>query len=216
MAKAKIAADQVSRIVELALLGMARPLSVADLLRVFGDNSGLGKKDIEQALQEVAANWQQRALELVKVSGGWRLRARGGYERYVKVMQQQSPPRLSRPMLEVLAIIAYNKGVTRGDIEKLRGVSASASQLAALEELGWIEITGRRETPGRPLVYATTGQFLEDVGIDSLDDLPALDEFEVADSAALADALPETASEQSAAAKNDDDNQQESGDRQQQ
>ena len=185
----KIDAGAVSRIVELALLGMQRPLSVSDLLRLFGDGSGLGRKDIEQAIQEIERIWQDRALELARVGGGWRLKARSGYERYVKAMQQQSPPRLSRPMLEVLAIIAYNKGVTRGDIEKLRGVSASASQLAALEEIGWVEITGRRESPGRPLVYATTSQFLEDVGLASLDDLPALDEFEVAE----ADDSPEEA-----------------------
>ena len=190
LAKNRIAGAQVSRVVELALLGMQRPLSVADLLRLFGENSGLGKKDIEQALQEIEQNWRERALELVKVSGGWRLRACSGYEQYVKAMQQQAPPRLSRPMLEVLAIIAYNKGVTRGDIEKLRGVSASASQLSALEEIGWVEITGRRDTPGRPLVYATTSQFLEDVGLDSLDDLPALDEFEVSESGQPPDAPP--------------------------
>ncbi len=177
-------ADRIRNVIELGLLCAQRPLDAAGLQRLFAAGEKVAKRDTEEALDAIGRLWQGRALELAQAAGGWQLRTREEFSAYAGRLQEQAPPRLSRPMLEVLAIVAYNEGVTRGDIESIRGVTTSAGQLATLEELGWVEVTGRRDTPGRPLLYGTTKQFLEDLGLDSLAELPPLEDFEVPEDAA--------------------------------
>ena len=106
------------------------------------------------------------------------MRSREDHKTRLSKFLEATPPRLSRPMTEVLAIVAYHQPVSRGDVEKLRGVSTSANQLAHLEELGWVEVVGKRESPGRPLEYGTTTRFLDDLGVKDISDLPDLEEFE--------------------------------------
>lgn len=127
---------------------------------------------IRTELDNLRADWQGRSMELTETAGGFQFVSRPEYAVYLRALAPVKPPRLSRQLMEVLAIIAYRQPATRGDIEKIRGVAVSSSQLAFLEECGWVEEVGRRETPGRPVLYSTTKTFLDDLGLLSLTDLP--------------------------------------------
>ena len=135
--------------------------------------------DIAAALAALREEWQTRGFRLVEVADGWQFISGDGYMEYLRRLRPQKTARLSRQLMEVLAIIAYRQPTTRGDIEQIRGVSVSSVQLAALEELGWIEEVGRRETPGRPVLFGTTKTFLNDLALSSLDELPELAQEEI-------------------------------------
>lgn len=169
--------ERVALIVETGLLCAARPCPEGQLLKLFEAGEKVTKAQLREGLKEVGRSWEGRGLELRRSSGGWQLCSREDHKERLRRFLESTPPRLSRPMTEVLAIVAYHQPVTRGDIERLRGVSTSASQLGHLEELGWVEVVGKRETPGRPLEYGTTPRFLDDLGISDLSDLPDLKEF---------------------------------------
>ena len=170
--------DEITRykaILETALLTAQEPLSVAELGRLF--DGELGSESVRKLLDDLRADWQGRGVELVSVASGWRFQARIEFQKYLERLNPQKPPRYSRAVLETLAIIAYRQPVTRGDIESIRGVSVSAAILKTLEARGWIDAVGHREVPGRPALFATTRKFLDDLGLRSLDELPALDEL---------------------------------------
>ncbi len=158
----------VKCIIETALLAAGEPLNMAELQRLLDGD----KSDVQEALEELREDWRERGFRLVEVADGWQFITNEAYMEYLRRLRPKKNARLSRQLMEVLAIIAYQQPATRGDIEQIRGVSVSSGQLAALEELAWIEEVGRKETPGRPILYGTTNAFLNDLAISSLDELP--------------------------------------------
>src|SRR5688572_13758537 len=166
---------EAKRILEAALLASQEPQSLNDLKRLF-DNE-LASDTLASLLQELREEWSGRAVELVSLASGWRFQTRADFHPYLERLSPEKPPRYSRAVMETLAIIAYRQPVTRGDIEDIRGVTVSSQIIQALENRGWIDSVGHRETPGRPALYATTRQFLDDLGLRSLQELPALEEI---------------------------------------
>jgi segregation and condensation protein B len=116
-------------------------------------------------------------VELIQLASGWRFRTRVEYLPYLDRLSPEKPPKYSRAVLETLAIIAYRQPVTRGDIEEIRGVAVNANIVKTLEERGWIDVVGHRDTPGRPALFATTKQFLDDLGLRSVSELPSLEQI---------------------------------------
>lgn len=164
------------RVLETALICAQQPLPLRDLRALFDGNLGADTlKDLLLALQQ---EWTGRGVELVQVASGWRFQSRPEMRGYLDKLHPEKPPRYSRAVLETLAIIAYRQPVTRGDIEDIRGVTVNSLIIKQLEDRGWIEEIGHRETVGRPALLATTRQFLDDLGLTSLDQLPMLDEPE--------------------------------------
>ena len=166
---------QLMRIFEAALLTTQEPLSVAELKRL--SEAPLETRALEEILQKLAAKYADSGIELSRVASGWRFRARPEMQVHLDRLEPQKPPRYSRAVLETLAIIAYRQPVTRGDIEEIRGVAVSSQVLKTLEGRGWIEAIGTRDTPGKPALYATTAQFMDDLNLRSLQELPALEEM---------------------------------------
>lgn len=166
---------EAKRILEAALLASTEPLLLADLKRLFDDQVGVDT--LNKLLAELRSDWAGRAVELVSVASGWRFQTRPEFQPFAHKLQPDKPPRYSRAVMETLAIIAYRQPVTRGDIEDIRGVVVSTQIIQALENRGWIEPVGQRETPGRPALYATTRTFLDDLGLRSLQELPPLEEI---------------------------------------
>jgi len=163
------------RILETALICSSQPLPVRDMRVLFDDE--LGVDTIKVLLLELQEDWAQRGLELVNVASGWRFQAKPEMQKFLDRINPQKPPRYSRAVLETLTIIAYRQPVTRGDIEEIRGVSVSGTILKALESRGWIAPLGHRDVPGRPALYGTTVNFLNDLNLRSLAELPPLDEL---------------------------------------
>jgi len=161
------------RILETALICSQQPLQIRDMRVLFDD--GLGVDTLKFLLHELQQDWAQRGVELVKVATGWRFQSRPEMREYLDRLHPEKPPRYTRATLETLAIIAYRQPVTRGDIEDVRGVTVNSLLLRQLEDRGWIEVIGHRETVGRPALFATTRHFLDDLGLESLDQLPLLD-----------------------------------------
>ncbi len=167
--------QEVKRVIEAALLTAGEPLALADLKKLF--DGELANDTLRDLLGELAHDWEGRSVELVNVASGWRFRARPEYHRYLERLNPQKPPRYSRAVMETLAIIAYRQPVTRGDVEDIRGVVVSTNIIKALEARGWIDVVGHREVPGRPELFATTRQFLDDLNLRSLTELPPLEEL---------------------------------------
>lgn len=168
---------QLQRILEALLLASELPLSIDQLHRLLGPELGVGKKDLRDALTALAAGLEGRAAELVEVASGFRIQVRQSYAEWVSKLWQEKPPRLSRALLETLAIICYRQPVTRGEVEEIRGVALSPNIVRTLLERGWIREVGVKEVPGRPSLFGTTQQLLDDLGLKSLDDLPNLPEI---------------------------------------
>ena len=166
------------RVVEAALFAAPGPLSVSELRRLFDEDPGADL--VRRLLETLRTEWQEagRGIELVQLASGWRFQTRAEYQRYLDRLKEEKPPRYSRAVMETLAIIAYRQPVTRGDIEDVRGVAVSPNILKTLESRGWVDVVGHRDTPGRPALFATTRRFLDDMGLRSLTELPALTEIE--------------------------------------
>ncbi|THF66266.1 SMC-Scp complex subunit ScpB [Pseudothauera nasutitermitis] len=168
--------EDYKRVIETALLAAGAPMPVATLRRLFEEDPGADF--VRRLLDELRADWDGRGVELAQTAGGWRFQTRLEYQVYLDRLKEEKPPKYSRAVLETLAIIAYRQPVTRGDIEDIRGVAVSPSVLKTLESRGWIDEVGHRDTPGRPALFATTRRFLDDLGLRSLTELPALTEIE--------------------------------------
>jgi segregation and condensation protein B len=166
--------QRAKNILEAALLCSPEPVSARELARLFDE--ALDAAVITTLLEDLRRDWNQKGLELVQVKTGWRFQTRDDVKRYLEQMNPEKPPKYSRATLETLAIIAYKQPVTRGDIESIRGVTVSTQVMKVLEDRGWIESIGHRDAPGRPALWATTAQFLADLNLASLGDLPALDD----------------------------------------
>ena len=167
--------QEIKRVIEAALLTAGEPLALADLKKLFDEE--LANDMLHDILDELARDWEGRSVELVNVASGWRFRARPEYHRFIERLNPQKPPRYSRAVMETLAIIAYRQPVTRGDVEDIRGVVVSTNIIKALEARGWIDVVGHREVPGRPELFATTRQFLDDLNLRSLTELPPLEDL---------------------------------------
>ena len=166
---------QAKRVLETALLCTAQPISLRDMRVLFDD--ALGADTLRQMLGELQQEWVQRGLELVAVASGWRFQSRPEMREYLDRLHPEKPPKYTRAALETLAIIAYRQPVTRGDIEEIRGVAVNSNVVKTLEERGWIDVVGHRDTPGRPALLATTKQFLDDLGLRSVSELPPLEQI---------------------------------------
>ena len=165
--------SEAKRVLETALICAQHPLPLRDMRSLFDEQ--LGPDTVRTLLDELVRDWRGRGVELVALSTGWRFQSRPEMRQFLDRLHPEKPPRYSRATMETLAIIAYRQPVTRGDIEDIRGVTVSGPIIKQLEERGWIDAIGYREAPGRPALYATTRQFLDDLGLASLDQLPVLD-----------------------------------------
>ena len=160
------------RVLEAALLCADQPMQMRDVRTLFDE--ALEEPQLRDLLEEIRGEWSERGLQLTEVASGWRFQSHPDLARYLEKLHPEKPPRYSRAVLETLAIIAYRQPVTRGDIEDIRGVTVHSQLLRQLEDRGWVETVGHRESVGRPALLATTRQFLDDLGLASLKELPAL------------------------------------------
>ena len=165
--------QDAKRVLETALICASQPLTLREMRSLFADE--LGADTLRSLLDELSRDWEGKGVELVALASGWRFQSRPELREYLDRLHPEKPPRYSRAVMETLAIIAYRQPVTRGDIEDIRGVVVASQIIKQLEDRGWVEAIGHRETPGRPALYATTKAFLDDLGLASLEQLPALD-----------------------------------------
>ena len=171
-------------VLETALLCAAQPMQLSEMRKLFGDDEQFDNSALRALLETIQNNWADGGLELVQLATGWRFQSRPRMQRYLERLNPEKPPKYSRAVMETLAIVAWRQPVTRGDIEDIRGVTVSSQIVKALEDRGWIEVIGHRDAPGRPALFGTTRQFLDDLGLRALDELPALESAQAA--AALA------------------------------
>lgn len=169
------------RVLETALICAPQPLTVRELGVLF--DGEVSADTLKTLLNDLQMAWSGRGVELVQVASGWRFQSRPELRPFLDRLHPEKPPKYTRATLETLAIIAYRQPVTRGDMEDIRGVTINSLILKQLEDRGWIEVIGHRETVGRPALFATTRQFLDDLGLSSLDQLPPLDSADVQESA---------------------------------
>jgi segregation and condensation protein B len=179
--------QDAKRVLETALICASQPLPLRAMRSLFDDQ--IGTDTLRSMLDELAQDWKGRGVELVAIASGWRFQSRPELREFLDRLHPEKPPKYSRAVLETLAIIAYRQPVTRGDIEDIRGVMVGSQIIKQLEDRGWIEAIGHRDAPGRPSLFATTRQFLDDLGLASLDQLPTLEGGQVPTDA-LADLQP--------------------------
>lgn len=174
--------DEAKRVLETALLCAREPMSIHGMKKLFAEvdaqgrqvGAGVGADTIKILLEELRQDWNGRGIEIVSLASGWRFQSRPEMKPYLDRLSPEKPPRYSRATLETLAIIAYRQPVTRGDIEEIRGVAVNSQTIKMLEDRGWIDVVGHREVVGRPALLGTTRQFLDDLGLASLSQLPPL------------------------------------------
>jgi len=166
--------DHNKRVIETALLCAQEPLTVTDMSRLFVED--VTPAAINEVLVEIQRAWDDKGMELVHIATGWRFQSRLSMREYLDRLTPEKPPKYSRAVMETLAIIAYRQPVTRGEIEEIRGVAVSSNVMKQLEDRGWVEVIGHKETIGRPGLYATTKQFLDDLSLTNLQSLPILED----------------------------------------
>jgi len=179
------------RILEAALLVAGEPVPFGQLMKLF--DPPIDEPIVQGLLHELRDEWSTRSVHLVEVASGWRFQAVPEVQTYLNRLSPERPPRYSRGVMETMAIICYRQPVTRGDIEAIRGVAVSTNVIKTLEDRQWIEVVGHRETPGRPALYASTKNFLDDLGLRSLSELPPLAELDTSHLLELPDAPPKAA-----------------------
>jgi segregation and condensation protein B len=174
---------EAKRVLETALLCAREPMSIQGMKRLFIDvdggrhaDPGVGADTIKRLLEELRHDWDGRGIEIVSLATGWRFQSRPEMKPYLDRLSPEKPPKYSRATLETLAIIAYRQPVTRGDIEEIRGVAVNSQTIKMLEDRGWIDVIGHREVVGRPALLGTTKQFLDDLGLEKLAQLPPLEQ----------------------------------------
>ena len=183
--------SEAKRVLETALICALAPMPTQEMRALF--NGEVGTDSLRRMLDELVNDWQDRGVELVALASGWRFQSRPEMREFLDRLHPEKPPKYSRAALETLAIVAYRQPVTRGDIEDIRGVTVSSQIVKQLEDRGWVDAIGYREAPGRPALYATTRQFLDDLGLASLEQLPLLDGISTVP-AAFGEALDEQVS----------------------
>lgn len=195
--------EAIELALEAVLFAAVEPVAPRELKAACADLGEIDQATLEQALGRLEQRYAGRAIELVRSAGGYRFRVRQRFSAIVQAAQPERPARLSRALLETLAIIAYRQPVTRAEIEAVRGVAVSSNIMRTLQEREWVRAVGHKEVPGRPALYATTRTFLDDLGLKRLEELPPLDEIrdlaDVAADAGLALAAPDDAAEDAGA-----------------
>lgn len=167
---------QLKNVLEAILMAAEEPLSLAKILQIFSEQERPSTAIVRQALAELSKDYAEHAIELKELASGYCFQTKTEYSQWIIKLQSERPLRYSRALLETLAIIAYRQPVTRAEIEEIRGVNTSSTIMKTLLERDWVRMVGQREVPGRPGIYATTKQFLDDFNLPSLNDLPALDQ----------------------------------------
>ena len=176
---------EAKKVLEAALLCAREPLSIHSLKKLYVETDdqgnalgvGVGADTIKELLEELRQDWQGRGIEVVSLSSGWRFQSRPEMKMYLDRLNPEKPQKYSRATLETLAIIAYRQPVTRGDIEEIRGVAVNSQTIKMLEDRGWVDTVGYRDVLGRPALLGTTRQFLDDLGLESLSQLPPLQQI---------------------------------------
>ena len=166
---------ELKRIIEAVLLCAPQPMPISEIRRLFADELELSADTVRALLDELRADWSGRGVELLPLASGWRFQTTPEIARFIARLHTERAPKYSRAVLETLAIVAYRQPVTRGDIEEIRGVAVSSQIVKTLEDRGWIEVIGHKDVVGRPALFATTKQFLDDLGLRSLQELPSLE-----------------------------------------
>ena len=173
---------RIKHIVESVLLASGKPLTLDNILGVFGDGEKPERDQIRDAIAALQEDYAERGIELVEIASGYRIQVGQDMEPWVSRLTEEKPQRYSRALLETLALVAYRQPITRGEIEDIRGVSVSSSIMKTLQDREWVRIVGHRDVPGRPAMYSTTKQFLDYFNLKGLDDLPTLMELRDFDS----------------------------------
>jgi segregation and condensation protein B len=189
--------DEAKRVLETALLCAREPMTIHGMKKLFVDvddngrpmGVGVGADTIKLMLEELRSDWKDRGIEVVSLASGWRFQSRPEMKQYLDRLSPEKPQKYSRATLETLAIIAYRQPVTRGDIEEIRGVAVNSQTIKMLEDRGWVDVIGHREVIGRPALLGTTKQFLDDLGLASLSQLPPLQEISATQSGQEMEAL---------------------------
>ncbi len=166
--------EQLKLVLETALLCADEPMTMNDLRRLFLEE--LSAAELNEALSQIQTDWADKGMELIELATGWRFQSRLSMREYLDRLTPEKPPKYSRAVMETLAIIAYRQPVTRGEIEEIRGVAVSSNVVKQLEDRGWIEVVGHKDTVVRPGLFATTRQFLNDLSLTTLQELPMLDD----------------------------------------
>ena len=169
--------SEIKNVIEAALLGAGRPLSVDQLTALFGKRSAPDRKTMKEILAELASDYEGRGIELKEVASGYRVQIRSSMTDWLTPLWEERAPRYSRALMETLALIAYRQPITRGEIEEVRGVAVSTNIVRTLLERGWVRVVGHRDVPGKPAMFGTTKEFLDYFGLKKLDDLPPLSEI---------------------------------------
>lgn len=172
--------ETAKRVLETALLCASSPMPLFELRKLFEEESQSSKR-LTIVLESIQQDWLDRGMELVELASGWRFQSRASMQRYLERLSPERVPKYSRAVMETLAIIAWRQPVTRGDIEDIRGVTVSSQIIKTLEDRGWVEVIGHRDGPGRPGLLGTTKQFLDDLGLRALYELPALGAVEMSE-----------------------------------
>jgi segregation and condensation protein B len=170
---------QYVNIIEGIILSSTEGITVVSLTNILKEYHDVNSIEVKQVILHIQKEWQAKCLELIETYSGWRFQTKPILSRYIQQLNQEKPTKYSRATMEILSIIAYKQPVTRGDIESIRGVTINTNSIKILEERGWIEIIGQREVAGRPNLYGTTPQFLNDLGLLSLGQLPPLQQEEL-------------------------------------
>ena len=168
---------RIKHIVEAVLLASGKPLTLEQLLGVFGDGEKPERDQLRQAIATLQDDYAERGIELVQVASGYRMQVKQTMEPWVSRLTEEKPARYSRALLETLALVAYRQPITRGEIEDIRGVSVSSSIVKTLQEREWVKPLGHKDVPGRPTLYGTTREFLDYFNMKSLNELPTLAEI---------------------------------------
>jgi len=169
--------SEIKNVIEAALLGGGRPLSLEQLSGLFGKRSVPDRKLLKEILRELSTDYEDRGIELKEVGSGYRIQIRSSMSEWLSPLWEERAPRYSRALFETLALIAYRQPITRGEIEEVRGVAVSTNIVRTLLERGWVRVVGHRDVPGKPAMFGTTKEFLDYFGLKRLDELPPLAEI---------------------------------------
>lgn len=166
--------NDLKNIIEAVLLASESAVNVARIQSLFEEDAAPEAAQIKECLEELRKDCENRGIELAKVGSGYRFQTQEKYADYLRKLHAAKPPKLSRALLETLAIVAYRQPVSRGDIEEVRGVAVSSEIMQRLIDREWIKQVGVRDVPGRPALFGTTPEFLSYFNLESLKDLPSL------------------------------------------
>jgi segregation and condensation protein B len=169
--------EQLQRIFEAALMVAGRPLTIADLQKLFDETEQPDSKQIREILEAIQESYTERSVELREVASGFQFQAKAEYSQWLARLWEERAPRFTRAFLETVALIAYRQPITRAEIEEIRGVTVSTNIIKTLQEREWIRVIGHRDVPGKPALYGTTKTFLDHLNLKSLDQLPPLSEL---------------------------------------